>query len=229
MMFGANEVSMFIINAIPNNRDWRTGAVLVLLVVATQVLLIPGKGVVVLLIGLVFGIWPGWAYLFLAMFSALLICLAVGRAMGKPAVQECIRQEGWVDFRRFINIIEDDNHSMRLLVLYPFLLQPDLFRYYAPSVLEISAWKWIVCCVPWCLWISLVYSSLGATFQDSVALSKRNDHVSFAKIKWQMVAVPLVAVFVTPIIIWYACREYRKRLKEDESKPIRATDNRQLA
>lgn len=221
--YGANEVSMYLIHLLPDNPDAKTAVVLVLVVIATQVLLIPFRAIPLLLVGLFFGIWPGMAYLFVAFYVILMTCLAIGQAMGKPAVQECMQEEGWSDIRRFINLVEDDAHSMKLLVLYPFLLQPDLARYYFPSILAVPVWKFAVCYLPWCLWVSFVYSSLGAAFQDTVELSKRADHIKFEKLRWQQVAPVAIAVFITPFICWYACREYRKKLAAEESRPIRST------
>lgn len=219
--YGANEVSMWAINALPNNPDWKTAVVLELIVIFTQILLIPFRAIPLLLVGLFFGIWPGMAYLFIAFFIVLMSCICIGQAMGKAAVQQCIEEEGWSDFRRFINLVQDENHSMKMLGMWPFLFMPDLPRYYFPSVLAVPIWKFAICYVPWCLWVSFVYSSLGAAFQDSVELSKKFDTVSFAQVKWQQVAPVLVAIFITPFFCWYACMEYRKRAAKEDSQPIR--------
>lgn len=159
-----------------------------------------------------------------SIYSAAAASFMIGRFLLREPIRNCIEGGEYPEVRRIMAIMEDDDDALKVQILFRFLFIPMVVRNYGPATLEIPLWKLFVGCIPHCIWISVLFASLGATFSDTAELIRDGKEFSFKNIRWQQGAIFVLSLLVAIILGFYARYKYRAKLAlDDEAKHLTTT------
>jgi len=167
--------------------------------------------------GLIFGFWWGALANFFSIYGAALGSISIGRWLLREPVRNCIEGGSYNHLRLMISILEDDQESIKLQVLFRFLFLPMFIRNYAPATLEIPIWKLFVSAIPHSIWISIMFASLGATFKDTAELVRDGNDFSLKGMKWQHLLIYCVSLAVMIFLSVYAWTKYEERKSQEDA------------
>eukprot|EP00747_Dinoflagellata_sp_TGD_P164827 gnl/TRDRNA2_/TRDRNA2_185297_c0_seq1.p1 gnl/TRDRNA2_/TRDRNA2_185297_c0~~gnl/TRDRNA2_/TRDRNA2_185297_c0_seq1.p1 ORF type:complete len:292 (+),score=39.81 gnl/TRDRNA2_/TRDRNA2_185297_c0_seq1:108-983(+) len=198
--------------------DWYIGMGLVTSV--SIVMLLPIWPPMCMAAGLFFGLWWGSLLNFFSIVLAAVVSFLIGRCILKEPIRNCIERGDYPTARRTMLILEDEEESIKFLILFRFLFIPMFIRNYGPSTLEIPFWKLFVSCLPHSIWISILFASLGATFKDTAELVRDGKEISWDHVRWQQFIIFVVSIIVAIILAIYAQYKYNQKLEEEEKKTM---------
>merc|ERR1740120_79679 len=158
--------------------------------------------------GLIFGLIWGSIHNFVAILSAALISLILGKILFKGPVRRMIIDGNYSQVRRIVLVLEDESNSLQFLILFRFLWIPMGVRNYAPAALDVEWWKLAIACVPHCIWISFIFASLGSTFKDAADLLRDGKSFDLKALKWQQLLLFAVSACVSIGLAFYAQWKY---------------------
>merc|ERR1712129_636220 len=97
-----------------------------------------------------------------------------------------------------LRVVEaEGNASLWFLICLRFLLVPKFVRNYGLATLNVDFWRLCVACVPHAIWISMIFASLGSSFENVAVLLKEGEEFSLKAMKWQDVLIFVVGALVS--------------------------------
>lgn len=219
-MFGTTKLLRWFLGFVPTDPGWDFTVCFCLVIAVSIVALMPFWPPLCMAAGLIFGVVVGAAVDFVALMIAAIACFVLGRSLLRAPVRQCLEEGDWPRVRRMFLILEDETNSLKFMTLFRFLFIPMFLRNYGPSTLQVPIWKLSLSAIPHSMWVSILFASVGAAFQDSAQLLREGKEFEWKSIKWQQVAIFIVALIVAVLLAWYAHHEYSKKVDEEEQKGI---------
>lgn len=227
--FGVSKILQIIINLLPESPSFSWYVFMCLATMLSIVILMPIWPPMCMLNGLVFGFAAGSIVNFIAIFGAASISLLLGRSLLQNSVRSCIFDGDYPHFKRILLVLEDDTNTIMFLLLFRFLFIPMFIRNYGPSLLEVPAWKIVITVIPHAIWISMLFASLGSSFQGTADLLRKGHSLSVKSFKWQQALIVGVGFSMTAVLTFYAHRKYSEKLEEDNAAPLNRQMQREVA
>lgn len=218
--YGPNKILRTLLLMIPEKPGWDWYCGLCSLTCVCIVIITPIWPPLCMAAGMIFGFLWGALSNFVAIWCAAIISICIGRWVLKEPVRAWLSQAEWKRTRIMMMVMEDEESSIKFQALFRFLFIPMFIRNYGPSTLEIPLWKLAVAAVPHSLWISILFASLGATFQDTAELIRDGKKADPSSVHWQQALIFCVAFVVAILLSIYAYWKYDERLKLEEAKPF---------
>lgn len=140
-------------------------------------------------------------------------------------LQEPVRR--WLDSGHFpaaqqaFKCLEEADDSLQFLVLFRFLIIPIWMKNYAPATLRIPVWKILAAAFPHTIWISFLYSALGASLQDAEDLLTHGSEFKLSDLKWQHTLLFISAAVASLLISLYSYRKYSEATSEERTHLLR--------
>lgn len=206
--YGPQRALRNVFHLLPEEPGWDWYLAMGLITLLSIVTLMPIWPPMCMASGLVFGLWYGSILNFWAILGAAAVSVTLGRCVLQEPIRQCILKGDYPRVRRMMLVLEDADHSLKFQVLFRFLFIPMFIRNYGPSTLQIPVWKLIVGSIPHSIWISIIFASLGATFQDAAQLIRDGKELDLKALKWQQAIVLAVALVVAGLLTAYAHRKY---------------------
>mmetsp|Transcript_151332 Transcript_151332/g.263800 ORF Transcript_151332/g.263800 Transcript_151332/m.263800 type:complete len:293 (-) Transcript_151332:76-954(-) len=219
-VYGVGNVMRIIISMLPESPTLSFAVLMCLVTMFSIVVILPIWPPMCMLNGLVFGIVTGSVLNFIAIFGAAFISLLLGRSMCQEPIRSCIFDGDYPTFRRVLTVLEDNENTIKFLLLFRFLFIPMFIRNYGPAVLEVPLWKILISVVPHAIWISLLFASLGSSFQDAAQLLRKGKELSAKSFKWQQALIVGAGFLFTMVLTYYAHNKYMEKLDEESSEPL---------
>lgn len=218
--YGPNKLLREMLLVIPRDPGWDWYCGMCIVTCIAIVCLTPIWPPLCMAAGMIFGFSWGTLSNFIAIWSAAMISICIGRSVLKEPVQRCVAKGDWKRTRIMMMVMEDEESSIKFMALFRFLIIPMFLRNYGPSTLEIPLWKLGVAAIPHSLWISILFASLGATFQDTAELIRDGKEADSSSLHWQQMAIFCVAFLVAILLSIYAYMKYAERMEVEEAKEI---------
>lgn len=223
IIYGPKEILFQIFQVIPRNPGWDWYIGLCLLTCVSIVGILPIWPPLAMGAGMIFGFWWGAASNFVAIFCAAVISICLGRFVLREPVRDCIKKGDFREIQLMMMIMEDEEESLKFQILFRFLFIPMFIRNYGPSTLNIPLWKLFVAAIPHSLWISIMFASLGATFKNTAQLIREGRDQDLTKsMRWQQLAIFVVAMTIAILLSIYAYNIYEQRMKCEDAQAILA-------
>lgn len=219
-MYGVGNVMRIIISMLPESPTLSFAVLMCLSTMFSIVVILPIWPPMCMLNGLVFGMVTGSILNFIAIFGAAFISIVLGRSLCQEAVRSCIFDGDYPTFRRILMILEDNENTIKFLLLFRFLFIPMFIRNYGPAVLEVPLWKILISVIPHGIWISVLFASLGASFTDAAHMVRKGKELNAKSFKWQQAVIVCGGLFFTMMLTYYAHSKYMEKLDEDNSEPL---------
>eukprot|EP00747_Dinoflagellata_sp_TGD_P168166 gnl/TRDRNA2_/TRDRNA2_193931_c0_seq1.p1 gnl/TRDRNA2_/TRDRNA2_193931_c0~~gnl/TRDRNA2_/TRDRNA2_193931_c0_seq1.p1 ORF type:complete len:351 (-),score=67.44 gnl/TRDRNA2_/TRDRNA2_193931_c0_seq1:136-1188(-) len=168
---------------------------------------------------MMFGFWPGYFLAFTALMGGALISFVIGRYFAQEPIRSFLERSRCEKTMRWLRVLESEQESLWLLVLYRFLFIPMAVKNYGPSILHVPLSMLAASAVPHSMWSAIVFSSAGAAFRSSAELLRDGQSVHWKAPQWQHV-VGLGVGFVSAILFSsLAYRTYARKAKDEEQEP----------
>jgi len=196
---------------VPDKPDWKYAILICAGVAVLMVVPIPIIFMIMFVPGMVFGFGIGMVILFCGLLVGVSTAFCIGRWAFQDAIRDCVQQGDYEKAKLALKILETDEDSFRLLVLFRFLMMPFFAKNFGVVILRIPLWKLILSAVPHHLWVAFVFASLGAVFKDSADLLRKGGTTDWNNLKWQNVAGPIAGVIGSVLIGVIAYRIYQRR------------------
>lgn len=219
-LYGPSSAVRHILSLIPEDPGWGWSCAYCAATSVSIITLAPLWPPLCVGAGLIFGFWRGSLANFVSIYSAALGSISIGRWLLREPVQDCIEGGDYKQLRLMMRILEDEQESIKLQVLFRFLFIPMFIRNYAPSTLAIPIWKLFVSAIPHSVWISILFASLGATFKDTAELVRDGNEISFKGMKWQHFLIYCVSLSVMIFLSVYAWRKYNERARQEDATSL---------
>lgn len=174
--------------------------------------------------GLLFGLAWGVLLNILAIWSAAMLSLFLGSLCFREPVRRKIERSNYSRIKKMMLVLEDSSDSLMFLILFRFLWIPMFIRNYAPATLEVPAWRHAVAAVPHTVWISIVFASVGSTFENMTQVAKHGRRFKFRWLRWHEWIIFVVALLMTIILGCYAQRKYAEHVKAEQEE-LRQSDS----
>mmetsp|Transcript_69587 Transcript_69587/g.148859 ORF Transcript_69587/g.148859 Transcript_69587/m.148859 type:complete len:317 (+) Transcript_69587:107-1057(+) len=220
LYFGPMAVLRHLLVRLPAHPGWDWYFAMGVVITLSIVVLLPIWPPLCMASGLFFGFCGGSLLNCAAILSAAAVSTALGRSLLREPVRQWLESGDYPRVRRIMLMLEDEEASLSLLMLFRFLFIPMFIRNYGPSALHVPFWKIMLGSVPHSAWISVMLASVGATFQDLAELIREGKEFDFKALRWQQVLVLLVSFFVTCLLAVYAHRQYSQRLAAEEAAKL---------
>jgi len=159
---------------------------------------------------LMFGFWLGWVISFASLMVAALLSYLIGKRIGQQAIRHLLKKNQCQGSLQCLRVLEDEQDTMKFLILFRFLFIPMLVRNYGPAILHVSLAKLIVSGIPHSLWSSFVFSFGGSTFKDSAALLREGQDVPGGFMQWQQIVCLAVSVLAACFLAQIAWSTYMR-------------------
>jgi len=218
--YGPTKLLRHLLNLIPAKPGWDWYVSMGLITMVSIVMILPIWPPMCMAAGLVFGLLPGAALNFCSILGAAICSLVLGRFVLRAPVRRWLDEGEYPTLRRIFHVLEDSESSLQFLILFRFLFLPMFVRNYGPSTLRIPLWKLSVACVPHCIWISLLFASLGSTFKDAADLIRDGKEAGFEDMKWQQLSIFCVSLLVAVCLAVYAQRKYNEELETEQASLV---------
>lgn len=226
--YGIAHVMYKLISLLPESPSWSWYVLMCLATMLAIVAILPIWPLLCMLNGLVFGIVHGSILNFVAIFGAAFISLLLGRTFCQSPVRSCIFGGDYPTFKGVLMVVEDNDNTMKFLLLFRFLFIPMFIRNYGPSILEVPMWKVLISVVPHGIWVSLLFASLGSSFQDAAQLLRKGKELSAKSFKWQQALIVCVGFILTMVLTCYAHSKYREKLDDEDAAPLGRAEAREV-
>mmetsp|Transcript_72783 Transcript_72783/g.236393 ORF Transcript_72783/g.236393 Transcript_72783/m.236393 type:complete len:274 (+) Transcript_72783:100-921(+) len=208
---------------VPDKPDWKYAILICAGVAVLMVVPIPIIFMIMFVPGMVFGFGIGMVILFCGLLVGVSTAFCIGRWAFQDAIRDCVQQGDYEKAKLALKILETDEDSFRLLVLFRFLMMPFFAKNFGVVILRIPLWKLILSAVPHHLWVAFVFASLGAVFKDSADLLRKGGTTDWNNLKWQNVAGPIAGVIGSVLIGVIAYRIYQRREEAHSNERSEAT------
>lgn len=218
--YGPTRILRMFLLAIPKEPGWDWYCGLCLVTSAAIVCLTPIWPPLCMAAGMIFGFSWGALSNFFSIWSAAMISICIGRSILKDPVRNYLSKGEWKRTRVMMMVMEDEDSSIKLQALFRFLFIPMFIRNYGPSTLEIPLWKLGVAAIPHSIWISILFASLGATFQDTAELIRDGKEADSSSIHWQQALIFCAAFIVAILLSAYAYYKYNERMHLEDAKEL---------
>lgn len=225
LYYGATDVLRYLLNLLPEDPGVEWKVAMVIMTTLSIVMLLPIWPPCVMAMGLLFGFWEGMCLSFAAIYSAAILSFVLGQCFLQEPVRDCVDRGKYSNVKRMMRVLEDEDDSLKFMILFRFLFMPMFIRNYGPSTLNIPFWKLCVAAIPHSIWISILFASLGATFKDTAQLLRNGGEMSFKDLSWQQGLIFIVALLVAIGLAIYAHNKYLERLEQDEAADLLAQGN----
>lgn len=214
--YGVTDLLKAFLRMLPKDPGWGWYGGLYVVISLSIVCVLPFWPPLCMCCGLIFGL--GWGFLLnlSSIFTAAVLSILIGSVLFKDTIRTWIEEGSYETVRRMMLIIEDGDDSMQFLILFRFLWIPMFLRNYAPSTLEVPLWKLVVACIPHAVWIAFLFSSIGASFKNTAELLRDKGKFNWDVVRWQDIALFVVALTFSIILAVYTHRMYTLRLEEEQ-------------
>jgi len=192
-------------------------------IVACIIFCLPVLLIVFPLPSMIFGFWQGFVTLFLVQVIAATVSFFIGRYVAQRRVRGFLEGKQFRRTMRILQILEKDDESMQLLVLFRFLTIPMSARNYAPSVLSVPMPKLILSTIPHGLWSSMVFAVVGTALHKPARNLRDGHRLAFHAPQWQEILGIVVAVVSAALFTWIAYRAYTRKMEEEEDESMAAS------
>lgn len=218
---GPTEMLRWMLSLVPKNPNIWHALLLYVVITVCIVCLIPLWPPLMIVSAIVFGFWYGFAIAYSAMVSGALISFLLGKCCFMRSFRDYVDNSDHVALRRMINVIERDGNQLKFLFLFRFLFIPIWLRNYAPSILEVSAWMFLLPVLVHSLWICTIFCMIGSATKDiaEVYASEGKKETEWDPSQLAIFSFALVAF---ALISWLAYSEYAKALAEEEERETEA-------
>lgn len=119
---------------------------------------------------LMFGFKVGFAILFFALMSAATISFIIGRTVLQDPVRALLERGDCRRAARWLRTLEGDEDSLKLLIVYRFLLIPMCLRNYGPSLLRLPLRTLVLSATPHSAWSAAIFSTAGSSLKGTAEL-----------------------------------------------------------
>merc|ERR1719183_1671577 len=116
--------------------------------------------------GMVFGFWRGFAIIWCAMVLGAIISFGLGRYFLRQSFRDYIETSDYPKLRRMMRVAEDENHSFKFTFLFRFLFMPVWIRNYAPSMVNINFFHFLLSVMCHACMICTLFAATGAATKD---------------------------------------------------------------
>lgn len=206
---------------LPKNPGWGWYLAWGALMLVSIVCLLPIWVPMCVISGLLFGLAYGTLLNFGAVYGAALVSMVLGRTLFREPVRQWLASVDYPFVRRVFRILEDADESLKLQILFRFLLIPIFIRNYAPATLHIPFWKFAVSCVPHSLWVSFLFCTMGLSLKDASEALASGEEFTLKSMGWQNVSLFGVSLVMSAALSFYAAQKYNEYAgpEGDEIKP----------
>lgn len=226
--YGPMKLLRDVLLLVPRKPGWDWWIAMCLLTTVSITLLMPIWPPLCMAAGLLFGFGWGCLHNFCAIFTAACLSLMLGRVLLREPVRAWLEQGDQVTLRRFMAVLEEEEDSLKLQVLFRFLFIPMFLRNYVPSTLQIPLYKLMLAAIPHSVWISILFASLGSTFTDVAQVIRDGKEMDWKHLKWQQGLIMVVSGIVAIVLAIYAHYKYQEYLEQNkESEALIAGSQRE--
>lgn len=170
-----------------------------------------------------FGFWKGFLITFMALMVAACLSFVIGRYIAFRPVRAFLASRGCRKAMRMLHVLEDEQDTMQLLILYRFLCIPMAARNYAPSVLHVPFHKLVLSAIPHSLWSATVFASAGSALKGPAQLLRDGHKIAWRTPQWQQILGLIVAFLSFLGFSWIAYRAYARRVEAEEKRALEPT------
>eukprot|EP00440_Ansanella_granifera_P005744 gb/GFBE01006232.1/.p1 GENE.gb/GFBE01006232.1/~~gb/GFBE01006232.1/.p1 ORF type:complete len:276 (+),score=40.41 gb/GFBE01006232.1/:1-828(+) len=165
--------------------------------------------------GLVFGLYHGSVINFIGTFGGAVVSMVLGRTLLQEPIRRLVDEEvedgRWSVVRKWLRVLEDSDETLKLQMLFRFLYIPIAIRNYGPGTLNIPMWKLIVSSVPHCLWISVMFASLGSSMKSVSDIVHSGGEFELSNMNWQHTLMFGVSFAISTLFAVYAGKVYMEQ------------------
>lgn len=215
-LYGPTAMLRFVLLLLPDKPGWTWFFGWCSTIVVTTMLTLPVYTPLAMASGLVFGWLWGSVLNFIATMAAAILSIYLGRRWLQEPVREWLTNGDYPTLRRVMLVLEDSQEALKYQILFRFLYIPMAIRNYGPATLDIPESTLILGCVPHSLWISVMFSSVGASFKDVADVVESGHSLAFKDMRWQQYLVVFVSVLMTVALSWYAHQKYQDHVSKEE-------------
>lgn len=166
----------------------------------------------------ILGFWHGFTIVFMIQVLAAALSLCIGRYVAQRRVRAFLESKAYHRSMRWLHILEKEEESMLLLLLFRFLPIPLFARNYAPSILSVPIPRIIMSTVPQGLFSAFANAVVGTALHGPAQDLRDGHEITFETPKWQEALGIAVALIAFALFTWIAYRAYSRKLKEEEEE-----------
>jgi len=218
---GPEVVLRWILSWIPPDPHMGHAVALSLAIIVCLVFLIPLWPPLLIVTGMVFGFWMGFLICYVSIVIGSVLSFVIGRTFCARSVRDFIEESDYSGVRRMMLIMEEEDSSMKFIILFRFLPLPLWLRNYAPSVLNVSIWLFLLSVCIHAVWICGIFAVTGAATKDIADVYVKGQESIWDSFDVKQVLIFSVALISTCLMTWYAWREYTKRLEQEDAEALR--------
>jgi uncharacterized membrane protein YdjX (TVP38/TMEM64 family) len=169
---------------------------------------------------LMFGFWQGFLITFISLELAAIISFFIGRYMAQGPVRSFLEGKNCRRMMRLLHVLEDEEESLKLLILYRFLSIPMAVRNYGPSILSVSMTNLILSTIPHSIWSSTVFATAGTALKAPAQLLRDGQKIVWSTPRWQEILGFVVAFMSFMLFTWIAYRVYSRKMQSEDQREV---------
>mmetsp|Transcript_81904 Transcript_81904/g.208155 ORF Transcript_81904/g.208155 Transcript_81904/m.208155 type:complete len:274 (+) Transcript_81904:94-915(+) len=223
LMEPSNLLQIVLLYIVPDKPDCKYAILIGAGIAVLMMVPVPLIFMILLVPGMVFGFEIGMVILLCGLLVGVSTAFCIGRWAFQDAIRDCIQQGDSEKAKLALKILETDEDSFLLLVLFRFLMMPFFAKNFGVGILRIPLWKLILSAIPHHLWVAFVFASLGSVFKDSADLLRKGGKMDWNNLKWQNVAGPIAGIIGSVLIGVIAYRIYQRREEAHSNERSEAT------
>lgn len=213
---GPDALLRWMLTLLPEDPTWVDAVWLGLAIVVCLVLLLPLWPPLMIVSAMVFGFWGGYLVNFCSMVVGSMISFVLGRTLCMRSFRNLLEERDYRSMRRMVRVIEDEENSVKFMLLFRFLMLPIWVRSYVPSLTNISVWIFLFAVVVHALWICAIFAMTGAATKDAAEVYTHGGSMWDADPS--QILVFCVATVSFLLISWLAYREYSNKMVDDDEE-----------
>lgn len=195
---------------VPKDTGLGYALVLVCLIAILMVVPVPIALIVLVIPGIVYGFWMGYLIVFVSLLIGVTIAYIIGQSLLQEQFRRFLKQGKYERTQRALKILETDEESFFLLVVYRFLCMPFFMRNYGPTILDIPLWKLVLSSIPHHLWVAFVFTSFGVLFKDTADVLRKDGATGFTNLTWRQIAPSAAALVGSVLASFLGYRIYQR-------------------
>lgn len=212
-IYGPNKVLQFILTvAVPEEPQVEHGFAVWITIVVAVTCTIPISPLLLPVPALMFGFWIGWALSFTAVMTAAIMSFAIGRYIIQEPIRKFLTTNEFAKVMTMLKVIEREDNRFKFLVLYRFLMIPNICRNYALCILDVSFWHLVLAAVPHGLCSTFILSVVGGQFKSTADLIRQGHDIPRDALSWNHVLGGCFAFCAACLLSYLAYNEYSKEI-----------------